>query len=75
MLRINRKHKNMDKIFVVYGDSNVGKTTVFNEIFDELINKSAILLVPKKRLGGDARDFTGVLQYKGKTVAFFIDGR
>ncbi len=65
----------MNKIFVIYGKHSVGKTTVINEIFDKLITKGASVLVSRKQIGGNIYDFTGVLQYKGKTVSFFIDGR
>ena len=35
----------MDKIIVVYGDSNVGKTFVINEIYNQLINNGATIVL------------------------------
>ncbi len=56
----------MDKIIVIYGDSNVGKTTVINEIFDALVNNKKI---PKQQAGANKNDFTAVLQLNGKHIA------
>lgn len=64
----------MNKIIVVYGDNNVGKTTVINEIYDELINQGATVIKAKRRIGGDFNDFKSVLSFQNKSVAFLSMG-
>lgn len=64
----------MDKIITVYGDGNTGKTTVINEIYDFLIKNGATVVHKKKQIGGDKNDFTAVLSYKGKNIAFLSMG-
>ena len=64
----------MNKILVVYGEGNTGKTTVVNDIYNELINKGAAVVVARKKIGGDINDFTGVLEYKGKKIGFLSMG-
>lgn len=64
----------MDKILVVYGESGTGKTTVINEIYDALMKNGAVVKVTKKKQGASPFDFSGVLDYKGKTIAFLSMG-
>lgn len=63
----------MDKIIVVYGDCNVGKTTVINEIYDELYNQKNVV-VKKKQVGENPKDFEAVLNFNGKNIAFLSMG-
>lgn len=64
----------MDKIITVYGDGNTGKTTVINEIYYFLIKNGATVVHKKKQIDGDQNDFTAVLSYKGKNIAFLSMG-
>ncbi|MBP3366673.1 MAG: hypothetical protein J6K96_06715 [Treponema sp.] len=64
----------MDKIITIYGDGNTGKTTVINDIYDTLINTGATVKHNKKQIGGNQNDFTAVLSYKGKNIAFLSMG-
>lgn len=65
----------MEKIFVVYGESNTGKTTVINEIYNALLKKGATVKVSKKKIGENPYDFYGVLEYNKKNGFIFIYGR
>ena len=58
----------MDRIIVVYGAGSTGKTTVINDIYDNLIKKGATVTKSKKKVGGNPIDFEAVLSFKGKTV-------
>ena len=64
----------MEKILTVYGDGSTGKTTVINEIYDELLKKGATVVVARKKQGANPNDFTGVLEYNHKTIAFLSMG-
>lgn len=64
----------MEKILVVYGNSGTGKTTVINDIYDYLIKKNAVIVTKRKKTGGNERDFTAVVSYKGKNIAFLSMG-
>lgn len=64
----------MEKILTVYGDGSTGKTTVINEIYDELLKKGATVVVARKKQGANPNDFTGVLEYNDKTIAFLSMG-
>ena len=64
----------MDRIIVVYGPGSTGKTTVINDIYDNLIKKGATVTKSKKKVGGNPIDFEAVLSFKGKTVAFLSMG-
>ena len=64
----------MDKIIVVYGHDNVGKTTVINDIYDWLLSNGASVVGKKKQFGGNKNDFEAVLSYSGKRVAFLSIG-
>ena len=64
----------MDKIIVVYGSDSTGKTTVVNDIYDNLIKQGASITKAKKKTGGNPKDFEAVLFFKGKTIAFLSMG-
>lgn len=64
----------MKKIIVVYGVSNVGKTTVINDIYDNLIKNGAVVKTPKTRQGKYPNDFDAEVTYKGKGVALMSMG-
>lgn len=64
----------MEKILAVYGESNTGKTTVINEIYNVLLQKGAIVKVSKRKIGENPYDFYGVLEYNKKTVSFLSMG-
>lgn len=64
----------MEKIIVVYGNSSVGKTTVINEIYDELLNQGSSVVTQKKQIGGNPKDFEAVLNFCGKDIAFLSMG-
>ena len=64
----------MDKIIVVYGASSTGKTTVVNDIYDNLIKQGALVTKSKMKVGGNPKDFEAVLSFKGKSIAFLSMG-
>ena len=64
----------MDKIIVVYGHGSVGKTTVINDIYNQLISNGATVVSKKKQVGGNIKDFKAVLSYNGKRVAILSMG-
>lgn len=64
----------MDKIIVVYGHSSVGKTTVINDIYNQLISNGATVVSEKKQVGGNIKDFKAVLSYNEKKVAILSMG-
>ena len=74
MVVIKGEEDIMEKILVVYGESNTGKTTVINEIYDALSQKEAVVEIPKEQLEENSCDFFGVLKYDNKTVAFLSMG-
>lgn len=58
------------KIIIVYGDRNVGKTTVVNEF----IQAGACVNTPKVQQGHNPKDFDAELLYNGKNVALMSMG-
>lgn len=64
----------MNKIIVVYGDRSVGKTTVINEVYDNLVKNGASVNIPKTQQGSNSRDFDAELTYYGKNIAFMSMG-
>lgn len=56
------------------GQSNSGKTTTLNLVYDQLLTVGATIVNPKSQLGGDPDDFECVLSYKAKKVAIFTMG-
>lgn len=64
----------MDCIIVVYGDSGTGKTTVINDVYNRLIQNGATIIIPRKQVGANPKDFEAVLTYQNKSVAFMSMG-
>ncbi|OWV19362.1 hypothetical protein B7982_14120 [Fibrobacter sp. UWB2] len=64
----------MKEIIVIYGDNNVGKTTVINEIYDDLVKKGASIKNAKTQQGGSRMDFDAELNYNGKNIALMSMG-
>lgn len=64
----------MKKIIVVYGISNVGKTTVINDIYDNLIKNGAVVKTPKTQQGKYPNDFDAEVTYNGRDVALMSMG-
>lgn len=64
----------MDKIIVVYGDSSVGKTTVINDIYDNLVKNGASVKNQKTQQGSNQKDFDAELTYNGKSIALMSMG-
>ncbi len=64
----------MKEIIVIYGDSNVGKTTVINEIYDDLVKNGASIKNAKSQQGGNPKDFDAELNYNGKNIALMSMG-
>ena len=64
----------MKEIIVIYGDSNVGKTTVINEIYDNLVKNRASIKNVKSQQGGNPKDFDAELNYNGKNIALMSMG-
>lgn len=64
------------RIILLKGDDNVGKSTVLNAVFDELISFHGVTHTPKRELGAAInRDFESIITLKDKRkVAFFTMG-
>lgn len=62
------------KIIVVYGDKNTGKTTVINEIYENLVKNGALVKISKTRQGANVADFDAELSYCGKSVVLMSMG-
>ena len=71
---IAQKAAFMKEIIVIYGDSNVGKTTVINEIYDDLVKNGASIKNAKSQQGGNPKDFDAELNYNGKNIALMSMG-
>lgn len=56
------------------GKSNCGKTTTLNNVYDFINPTKENIISAKSKLGGDIKDFECVIEYNGKTVAFFTMG-
>lgn len=61
-------------IILLSGNSNSGKTTTMNVVYEELISKGATVVRSKVQVGGNVRDFECVVKYKGKLVAMYSMG-
>lgn len=61
------------KIIALIGPSSCGKTSTLNLVYDKIIDKSTIV-EPKKKLGGDNRDFSIIITYEGFRIAIFTMG-
>ena len=64
----------MDCIIVVYGKSGTGKTTIINDVYNNLIQKGAAVKMPRKQVGANPKDFEAVLTYQNKSSAFMSVG-
>ena len=58
----------MEKIIVVYGASNTGKTTVISDTYNMLINMGA-KVTKKQKFFTDSNDFEAVVECKEKSIA------
>jgi tRNA uridine 5-carbamoylmethylation protein Kti12 len=61
-------------IILLSGNSNSGKTTTMNLVYDELAKKGATVIQQKRQLGGNPADFECVLKYKGKLIGIYSMG-
>lgn len=59
---------------MIEGKNDVGKTTILNYVFDVLCSNGAAYIEDKKPLGSEPQDFSCVIDYNGKKVAFFTMG-
>lgn len=65
----------MKKIIALVGDSNQGKSTALNIVYDYLTDGGARVIVPKSSLGNvKQNDFSSVIEWNNKTVAFYTMG-
>lgn len=65
----------LHKIIVLTGQSNCGKSSTLNLVYDQIFSKGAKIIIPKKTLGDpNQKDFTTVLDYKGRRIAFYTMG-
>ena len=62
------------KIIMLSGKSGCGKTTTLNKVYDFINPTEENIISAKRKLGGDIKDFECVIEYNGKTVAFFTMG-
>jgi hypothetical protein len=61
------------KIIMLSGDTNKGKSTTFNLVYDSLNPKT--IVEPKKLLGNPIyKDFECIIEYEGKRIAFYTMG-
>lgn len=62
------------KIIMLSGKSNCGKTTTLNKVYEFINPKDENIIRAKSKLGGDIKDFECLIEYNGRTVAFFTMG-
>ena len=62
------------KVIMIEGESRVGKTTALNAIYDKLLSNGGIAVMPKKQEGSNEMDFSSIIDYNGKKIAFFTMG-
>ncbi len=62
------------KVIGIIGESNVGKTTTLNELFDKLKELNATVVENKQQVGNDERDFSCVFSFHEKKIAIFTMG-
>lgn len=61
------------RIIALRGGDSCGKTETINLVYDRVILSGGIS-TNKQQVGGDIRDFSDVVNYKGQTVAFYSMG-
>lgn len=62
------------KVIMIEGESHVGKTTALNIVYDNLLNNGGIVVMHKKQEGSNEMDFSSIIDYYGKKIAFFTMG-
>ncbi len=64
------------KIIMLEGKKNSGKTTTFNNLYDELVNnkKGTTIIKAKQDPYGDPEDFECIIKYDDKKIALFTVG-
>jgi hypothetical protein len=62
------------RIIALRGGNSCGKTTTLNLVYDDIINKNGGVSTSKKQEGGDKKDFSDIVNYKGLKIAFFTMG-
>jgi hypothetical protein len=63
------------RIIALRGGDSCGKTATLNLVYDRLLLPlNGGISTGKKQVGGDKRDFSDIVNYKGLTVAFFTMG-
>lgn len=61
------------RIIALRGGDSCGKTATINLVYDRVILSGGVSTC-KTKVGGDIRDFSDVVNYKGQTVAFYSMG-
>lgn len=61
------------RIITLRGDSNKGKTTTLNIVYNTLLNNGGISR-NKQKLGGDPNDFFDLVTYNNQKIYFFTMG-
>ena len=64
----------MEKTIMIEGEKHVGKTTTLNYVFDALIGNDTIIIEEKEQVGSNPSDFSCIIEYKGKRIAFYTMG-
>jgi len=63
------------RIIALRGGGSCGKTATLNLVYDRLLlPTNSGISTGKKQVGGDIRDFSDIVNYKGLTVAFYSMG-
>lgn len=61
------------KVIVLTGDSSSGKTTTLNIVYNEVISLGGTS-TNKQTLGGNPKDFSDIVNWMGKKIAFYTMG-
>jgi hypothetical protein len=61
------------RIIALRGTGSCGKTATLNLVYNRVISSGGVSTC-KTQVGGDIRDFSDIVNYKGLTVAFFTMG-
>lgn len=61
------------EIIALRGSSTCGKTGTLIMVYNQLLANGGIS-TNKQKLGGNPRDFSDIVNYKGKTIAFYTMG-